>query len=468
MTGKKIRIVGGEMMVTAKGDYSMYATESNIDMLAGKKVVAKGLNDGVVYKKFIDPPPMKIVPQCMVMFRPHANWKGEFGFDWFRGGDSGMDTDKSFMKIVGKHYTDGTFKTVFPDTNSWSIFFDSDWKMYDKILRTYKCYTVPWKKKVYGNAYLYTVPIMTMLKGEKHRLTLRVEIKTKPDKLFLRQQKNMPTDIDYFTFSKKDIPIKAGNYALENFVDITCTKSFKKDQIIEVVANDEVCGWLKILANDVSRHKHIPIVVVPVQTTGGVGKMVSNGEAFFKQGLKQAYVFANGNTIERTKFPLNLTATSFDGEYTSAGNIKSSSGKTTGQSMLAFLDNQLEISYPKKYTNHYKLYFVANTYPVVLGPGITGIVQGFSNFKTLHGVYFSGHDRSTVTHETLHAIGLAHTFDGIAPEAKFTYKAQQTDNLMDYCHWGVDIQGNPRKAVEGRTLFRWQMIALNGKLNNTH
>lgn len=56
---------------------------------------------------------------------------------------------------------------------------------------------------------------------------------------------------------------------------------------------------------------------------------------------------------------------------------------------------------------------------------------------------------------------LAHTFDGIASSAKFTYKAQQTDNIMDYCHWNIDLNGNLRTPVEGKTLFAWQWALIN-------
>lgn len=92
--------------------------------------------------------------------------------------------------------------------------------------------------------------------------------------------------------------------------------------------------------------------------------------------------------------------------------------------------------------------------------------NGFSYFNSKFGVYFKGHDKGTVAHETMHAMRLPHTFDGLRGE--FTYKAQQNDNFMDYCHWSQDIEGNARTPVEGRTLFRWQMIKLNSNLKNTH
>lgn len=476
--GNYIEIAGGSITEVTDGDYNIYAGQ-NVVNTASQSVVEVGVNKGVKFGDPDQPPQSLIDARCIVLFRPHAAWKGEYGFDWFRGGDTGMDTDPNwFGKIVGKHYDNATYKQLYLDTNSWSPFFKEDWKMYDRILHSYKNYPIIWKKKVKGNIYLYPVPVLTMLKGEKHRLTLKVEVDLAPQKLQIKQKKASVNDPDYFHFNVTDLPIKNGKYPLENFLEITCTKSFKHDQTIEVLADDKPCGWLTVKANDVSVHKHIPIVIVNVITKNGAnttkGQIVSGGEAFFKQGLKQAYVFPTNNTIERLPADLDVTAplglnkaSLFEREYCDSKGIAYSYGKTLRQPMLDFLDRFLEMQYPGKYTNHYKLYFIAQTYNTTVAGKPGFIIQGFSNFNTLHGVYFNGHDKSTVTHETLHALGLPHTFDGISPEAKFTYKAQQTDNLMDYCHWHYDILGNPRKSVQGKTLFYWQMEVLNPKLKNT-
>lgn len=54
----------------------------------------------------------------------------------------------------------------------------------------------------------------------------------------------------------------------------------------------------------------------------------------------------------------------------------------------------------------------------------------------------------------MHALGLPHTFDG-STQAKYTYEAYKTNNLMDYCHH----VGIPRICV-----FNWQWKVLNSKI----
>lgn len=458
--GKIFEKIGGDLQYYSEADITETASEIYAEQ-SKTRILHAGNPEG--------PPAQEIKAKCIVMFRPNGNWKGEFGFDWFRGGDSGLNSDPNwFGKIVGKHYTDNTYRTLWSDTNFWSTFFKQDWKMYDNILRSYKSYIIPWKKKIRGNSYLYPIPIMTTLKGEKHKLTLKIEIKDKPKTLTIVQNKKNKNDPDYFSFNVKTLPIKNGIYNLNNYLEITCTNSFKKDQIIEIHADDEPCGWLKILANDSSHFRYIHIVIVKVKTTKGTGDIVAGGEMFFKQGLKQSYSFPKNNRIEKV-LELNISGTTFDSDYTDGrGNINRSNGRRNRKSMLQFLDEQLESHFPNRFSNHYKLYFLANPYPTTLNGQSGYQISGFSNFKTLHGVYFRGHGKSVVTHETLHAIGLPHTFDGVSAEAKFTYRAQQTDNLMDYCDWPSDGYGNSHKAVEGVSLFRWQMIVINPNLKDTN
>ena len=412
-----------------------------------------------------EPQREEIKAKCLVMFRPHGNWKGEYGFDWFRMGDSGLNSDPSwFGKIIGKYYTDLSYTTVFPNTNSWSIFFKQDWNMYNKILRTYKSIIIPWKSKIKGNPYLDPIPIMTMLKGEKHKLNLKIEINKKPKKLFVRQQKS---DFNYFNFKNSNLEIRNDNqiYSINNKFELECIKSFKKDQIIEVVADNEVCGRLKILANDPTRYKYIPIVFVEIKAKFRgreiQGSAVSGGELFFLQGLKQAYTFPkNGKVVH---VGMNMQSI-IENEYCNANGIERTTGKYNKKKLEDYLDECLNFIYKDKYRDYYKLYFLDIYYPNSKSGLIT---QGYSpTLNCNHVMLFKGHDKSTIAHETMHAMGLPHTFDG--QRAEFTYKAQQTDNIMDYCHWNQDIEGKSRTPVEGRTLFRWQMIKLNANLKNTH
>ncbi|MBO9620775.1 MAG: hypothetical protein J7539_17260 [Niabella sp.] len=458
------RYVKGKIVKRTTGSHNMYAQES-IVLNAVNHIDEWGKEGGVRYGEPEAAPKREIEAQCMVQFRPHGNWQGEYGFDWFRGGDSGLNTDPDwFGKIVGKHYTDSTFQTVLKDTNFWSLYFKQDWDMYNNILKTFKCYDVPWNPKIRGNSYLYPVPIMTMLKGEKHLLTIKAEVNEPPGKITLRQKKSNKKGANYFKFSIDQIPVRKGKYTLNNYLEITCVESFTTTQIIEVLADGIPCGWLKIVANDPRFYNHIPVVIIPVISIVGavpkMGNIVNDGEAFFKQGLKQAYAFPyplQKGIVKRSQ-PLNLIKTKFDSLYCNNTNeiIRGD------LDMLDFLDSQLQQQFPDQYTNFYKLYFLPNSYPTYKN-GNRLIVQGFSDLKTFHGVYFQGHDRSTVTHETLHAIGLPHTFDG-SQNAKFSYKAQQTDNIMDYCHWSTDGYGHTRTPVLGKSLFGWQMKTVNNVL----
>ena len=45
---------------------------------------------------------------------------------------------------------------------------------------------------------------------------------------------------------------------------------------------------------------------------------------------------------------------------------------------------------------------------------------------------FTKSGEETGGHEVGHSLGLAHTFEGVRGQAKYTYKAHETDNLMDY------------------------------------
>ena len=101
----------------------MYS-ESNIVDNAAEIISDKGLSKGESYGNPDNPPSTQIKAKCLVEFRPHGNWNGEFGFDWVRTGDSGLVGDKNWVKdILGKHYTNSHLNVVTTDTNSWTNFF---------------------------------------------------------------------------------------------------------------------------------------------------------------------------------------------------------------------------------------------------------------------------------------------------------------------------------------------------------
>lgn len=62
-----------------------------------------------------------IDPRCIVEFRPVDNWKGEYGFDWFRRGDTKerfnkKDNKSSYSTLVGKYIPKVLYNAIFSTT----------------------------------------------------------------------------------------------------------------------------------------------------------------------------------------------------------------------------------------------------------------------------------------------------------------------------------------------------------------
>ncbi|KFC18429.1 hypothetical protein [Epilithonimonas lactis] len=454
----RTRIVRGMYTkISAKG-HSMYSNENIISNATGE-ITEDGLTEGIFFGDPNNPPSTQIKAKCLVEFRPHGNWKGEFGFDWIRAGDSGLEGDKTWIKrILGKHYTDARYNVVTTDTNSWTNYFKRDSGMYTNLLKSFDTLQIKWKSTS-GNPYYYPVPIVSLLTNDNTaKLSLKIDIQEEPEKLEIKPRK----DNTGLIINKVDIPVKKGKYNLYNFLTIKASKPLKENILVDVLADGEICGQLKILANDSKHIKNINVIIVPVKTKLGArintGRMVGDGESYFKQNLKQALIIPSVRYLIN---PLDMTNSTFKTRFSKSGviDLDDLSVIRSGRALLEYLDTALERKYPRRYTNFYKLYIINESYPHPVDPGL--ITQGFSLLDTMHGVFFNGHDRSTISHETLHAMKLPHTFDGIEADAKFTYKAQQTDNIMDYCHWSTDLNGNPRKPVEGKTLFFWQWHLVN-------
>jgi hypothetical protein len=124
-----------------------------------------------------------------------------------------------------------------------------------------------------------------------------------------------------------------------------------------------------------------------------------------------------------------------------------------------YLEQELKSQFSDKYNGFYTMFFIGDEYPSFDDKGVkVGHTNGFSYFGTKFGVYFDGHNSSTLAHETMHAMYLPHTFDGISQYSKFTYQAGQTDNLMDYSHWSI-FGSKIRKS-----LFFWQWQTLNNNI----
>ncbi|GJM51645.1 hypothetical protein RCZ15_26180 [Capnocytophaga catalasegens] len=125
-----------------------------------------------------------------------------------------------------------------------------------------------------------------------------------------------------------------------------------------------------------------------------------------------------------------------------------------------YLERKLTEQFRNRYNNYYTLFFIGDQYPKNGGK-----VNGFSYGNSKFGVYFKGHNESTIAHEIMHAMNLPHTFASMDKGtllAKFTYEAGQTNNIMDYSH--QDRFGNKPRI----TTYHWQWQVLNSNILDLH
>ena len=516
--GEYITIAGGSITEIVEEDYNIYAG-GHIINTASKCIFETGENKGVVFGKPQMPPPKVLDAKCIVHFRPTKNWAGEFGFDWYRLGDTNIAGDVSYDTILGQYYTkdpnaDVTLRNE--DVNKWYVprkdakgadiaglydeFFKPDPQpaafagnsKIDSLKNLYGFYNYSLKndaagkpmQKVYFISRIALYPKSANLGNFEANLRLNLEFEggNKPDKIVFEMDNKLMdgshplVSIDKHTIPKEDI----GKH--KNII-ITCKQDFEEDKEIKVWAvitpagKPEVrkeAGILKMIAP--CKRKTLDVVIVRVKTSAGIGNRKSLDE--FKRNLNQGLITLNiteqiqglNSRLQPIKIDItnpenNFNLVDFDRKFKVSNNDISI---RTG--LAEFLDQQLEKEHPQLYTNHFKLYFFNNSCNRKELPGDDGNaegggtseVAGFSNLNTSNGVMFSGHTISTIGHECMHGLGLHHSFFSLAP---YTYRALKTDNAMDYSHWPIDpISKAIRPALKTISTWYWQWKIINSNI----
>ncbi len=463
----RIRIVGGTISKHTVGKHSMYA-EENIVFQSDKVVSEKGEEKGITYGKPESPPlgtKPEIKPKCLVYFRPHDNYDGEYGFDWLRTGDTKKKGDTWFGSIMGKYYESDNV-TVFQNTNEWSLIFKKNLHMYDRLLRDYTLFNIPWKQRKGKNAYIYPTPVITLLEGKSALFNLKVEIEDMPKKMTL-EFKDKETS-KYLSLNIQEIiGFSKGKSIKLNYLKITCNKAFDTMKTLYVKADGEICGAIKIHPNTLQFQKKINVVFIKVKTdiNGKVvkGLPIQGGDAFFKKCLNQALVTPN-LTVEQQFLDCtgNLLWNTFKNKFCPKtmtdknGVTKNVLSSSVG--LRSYLEEKMKEQFGDKYKGYYTVFFIGEKF-FNFDKGVhIGFLNGFSYFNTTFGVYFNGHNEGTLAHELMHAMRLPHTFDGLSPDAKFTYMAGQSDNIMDYSHW------TQFGSVKRKSTYHWQWKLLNSKI----
>jgi hypothetical protein len=461
--------IGGKLIVKAKGDIKSYAKE-NIEINSAKTIKITGAKKGVSTgkPKMI---PIYINDKCLVSFRPKDNWNGDdYGFDWVRVGDTKIKGDTNYKNIIGKYgsvyasqggvltQSNSEFSKLMSKFNPHT-FYVKDKNGKKKALN----YCVPW-------LCLYPQKIIKQIKqkdgttkptevnsGYKNTtavLRTILKIDKKPEKLELEYDNKL------FKITNPVFPLSIGTHEID--MTITCLKEFSNNQPIKVVATyknakgvleKSLAGKLNVIKNK-DRYK-VDVLFVQVSTDIGGGKKIGqpNGrdtelKKYFNQGLvnpsfKTVTLDLSADIDPITKKQTNRK-TNFINASSAIGGVNPNIPNGAVDDIYKFLNSELYKSYDKtKYQNHYKIYFINESAGGLYGIGRS--IDKNDDFRTIL-VYKIGFTDSTVAHETLHSMGLYHTFDN---NSDFTFEINKTDNIMDYS----DTASPPIPVI---SLYHWQ------------
>lgn len=399
----------------------------------------KHSNKPIKYKKV----PVFIDQRCLVTFRPKDNWNGNgYGFDWVRVGDTKIKGDTYYKNMIG------SYGTVYASLGG--VFTQSN-EAFRKLMAKFNPHVfVKIDNKGKKNAITYCVPWLCLYPqaamNTSASLRIIVNIEKEPLKLDLDYDKKL------FKIIAPAFPLTKGKHEIE--LTVTCIDQFPKDQPIKVIATyknatgeeeKSLAGKLNVLRNSIRYKLNVVFIQVATNINGSrrpkIGKPAGRG-AELKKYLNQGLV---NPVMETITLDMSTNARK--------GNFNTAMGVVSGQfpdgaldTIYQALNTELYKQYSgkKDYSKYMKVYFINENDTA----GLYGIGRSMDNDTRTVLVYARGFADSTVSHETLHAMGLYHTFDN---DSEFTFEINKTDNIMDYS----DIPSNP-VVIPVNTLYHWQ------------
>ncbi|CVK17000.1 Uncharacterized conserved protein, implicated in type VI secretion and phage assembly [Apibacter mensalis] len=354
-----------------------------------------------------EPKQFKIEAKCMVQFRPHNNWSGEFGFDWVRTGDTGRDPGdtRAYKDIIGKNRD--SLGNISNENYGNNIV--PDIKEYTKLLKQYKVLSVPFTKD------FYIVPWLSLFKDKTAKLSLKLHIEESPKKLEFKYDKSL------FELNKTEITTTMkGKHTLPDYLTIKCIKTFNNDQFIDVYADNKLAGRLKVHKNGKGYRRKVDIVLAPIKTniTGkGEEGNITGEEDKLKKYLSQALITPNiiiDNSIDLSK------DTIFMNNFIKNKKIIYGRDSKDQGILHTYMMNNYNLH--GKYPEAFVIYIFDLACPGIAGeafniPSNNALVFGYNTRKP-----------TCLVHEFLHGMGLYHTFDN---NSMFTFP-KITENIEDY------------------------------------
>lgn len=394
-------------------------------------------------------------PEVTVEFRPHSGYKGEFGFDWMRMGDTTFFGDNKYEKIVCKQYKTAALENLEMDINEHEGEYEPDAAMYENLRKKYNPFSLPWSikdEKGIESPEQYLTPWLSVFGKDKEAiLAVKIDVNKKAD--FIQFENN-----DYYEITPKRIDIKGklGKVDLSDNLTLKCIKEHNSDVeiVIKSFANENdrlgvLAGKIKAWANQKKKERKVVFIeVLTPELVDGKGER-SKDTAPEKERVLSYIMQAMVNLHNDSKsIKLDLTdSTKNDlAKFIQDGAI---SYKATDDAQLkTFLLAQLEADpdHKGKYDTFFKAFYFGEE-----GRSETSGLNGYSQGSDFVCLFKNANDQ-TASHEFLHSMDLPHSFTNSEADSKatFTYTVKKTENLMDYSHQ-VEGHENSRCA-----LWYWQ------------
>lgn len=417
--------------------------------------------------------------RCIVEFRPNDNWKGEYGFDWYRRGDTeeninGTVTKSEYKTIVGKYVprdpdygeSAGTLQIDKPGANPEKMYYA------DKLAREeYPIFKIKGIARNYIAPYisLYYMSTRAWKEGEQRYLPKNM--------LYQKDGVNHEQDFCKMETSVK-VLIDAKNI---NKIEFTCDKSLKiTPNILTGIPNGESTKTVTIRYNYAFSDGHQSIKVFAYHKDGvtktfagqinvvkcepktvdicfvnvkvSINRSVSLGipdqnfaatqEDNLKRFFSQAHVIPNITTrsldLDQSRLSGFVTMLTSDGGRTNFQSIIVN-GVNNDNNFVYRLEQWFNEENPSL-SRAYKVFFIGEKGYAIFNNqyiGLAGIALNIPS-KTL--VVYKDPDESVVCHEILHCFGLWHSFSN---ESRHTFEKFKTNNIMDY-------------STNTISLWRWQ------------
>lgn len=436
---------------------------------------------------------------CIAHIRPRAgyNESAGFGFDWMRIADTPFNGDYVYEDIVGKLYT--PYNDLVMDANEYDDLtnkFRKDEGMYKRLENEYnlasrakvfiKSKNVTTKKTELKRYYVPILalgrsikahrpmiketkrpspslrPLFTDMGGEGYviyaaKLELRLDIKISPTEIYwkfpdgyngtTKLDEDRPADI---IVSSKKIPTIKGTHNID--IEVMCFADLSKTVDIKLMAKSangksKMIGAFRIWKN---KTKKVKVAIVQVVTNFNKDNMVFLLNDLYaerdriRKYLCQALLSPDITIIEKFKMDeksgLFSSGRNLDGYMTSGGSLIARNDYKRDKDVYKYLKESFEKEH-KGYEDAVKIFYINEDAVNLINDGTrNGKRTDFyaASRDGMNTILFSRKGIGQVwtsAHETLHALGLNHSFTNVevSPDTiKYTYKPCVTDNIMDY------------------------------------